>query len=131
MACATAEGYDSLELSKRYTTATMGPSQGRFSQLPAARALARATGTSLEQVGLTTARPPRQPVPLGALAGRPFEPAKRSSLHARHRSLKANARWAGDWRRAYDYGDPQAETFAVQRSAGLRIATLVIPCWPR
>ena len=29
-----AEGYDSIELSKRYTTVTMGPSQGRFSQLP-------------------------------------------------------------------------------------------------
>ena len=28
-----AEGYDSIELSKRYTTVTMGPSQGRFSQL--------------------------------------------------------------------------------------------------
>ena len=30
---AVAEGYDSIELSKRYTTVTMGPSQGRFSQL--------------------------------------------------------------------------------------------------
>jgi sarcosine oxidase subunit alpha len=27
--------------------------------------------------------------------------------------------WAGDWRRAYDYGDPQGEALAVQRSAGL------------
>lgn len=114
-----AEGYDSLELSKRYTTVTMGPSQGRFSQLPAARALARATGLSLEAVGLTTARPPWLTVPLGALAGRPFEPVKRSSLHARHHALGANIRWAGDWRRPYDYGDPQAEAMAVQRSAGL------------
>ena len=28
---AIAEGYDSIELSKRYTTVTMGPSQGRMS----------------------------------------------------------------------------------------------------
>ena len=27
--------------------------------------------------------------------------------------------WAGDWRRAYDYGDPQAEALAVHESAGL------------
>ena len=34
IAYSVAEGYDSIELSKRYTTVTMGPSQGRFSQLP-------------------------------------------------------------------------------------------------
>jgi len=119
IARAAAEGYDSLELSKRYTTATMGPSQGRFSQLPAARSVARATGLSLSDVGLTTARPPWLTVPLGALAGRPFEPAKRSSLHSRHRQQSANIRWAGDWRRAYDYGNPEAEVLAVHDSVGL------------
>ena len=41
---AAREGYDSIELSKRYTTVTMGPSQGRFSQLPAIRVLAQETG---------------------------------------------------------------------------------------
>ena len=45
---------------------------------------------------------------MGALAGRPFEPAKRSSIHGRHRDLGATIEWAGDWRRAYDYGDPRA-----------------------
>ena len=55
----------------------------------------------------------------GALAGRPFEPAKRSAIHARHRELGATVMWAGDWRRAYDYGDPQAEALAVHESAGL------------
>jgi sarcosine oxidase subunit alpha len=28
-------------------------------------------------------------------------------------------RWAGDWRRAYDYGDPEGEALAVHQSAGL------------
>ena len=116
---AAAEGYDSIELSKRYTTVTMGPSQGRFSQLASVRALGQATGMSLGDVGLTTARPPWTPVPLGALAGRPFEAAKRSSIHARQREQGANVKWAGDWRRAYDYGDPEAEALAVQCDAGL------------
>lgn len=116
---ATAEGYDSLELSKRYTTVTMGPSQGRFSQVPAARVLAAETGLDLGTVGLTTARPPWSTVPMGALAGRPFEPAKRSAVHKRHRELGANIRWAGDWRRAYDYGDADGEATAVQEAAGL------------
>lgn len=116
---AAAEGYDSIELSKRYTTVTMGPSQGRFSQLPSVRALAEHTGMSLGEVGLTTARPPWTPVPLGVLAGRPFEAAKRSPLHGRHREQGASVQWAGDWRRAYDYGDPAAEALAVQSDAGV------------
>ena len=114
-----AEGYDSIELSKRYTTTTMGPCQGRMCQLPAARLIARETELSLQQVGGTTARPPWQAVPMGALAGRPFEPAKRSSMHGRHRELGANVMWAGDWRRAYDYGDPRGEALAVHDAAGL------------
>jgi sarcosine oxidase subunit alpha len=120
-----AEGYDSIELSKRYTTTTMGPCQGRMCQLPAARLIARETGQDLGQVGGTTARPPWQAVPMGALAGRPFEPAKRSSIHGRHRELGANVMWAGDWRRAYDYGDPRGEAIAVHEAAGLiDVATL-------
>jgi sarcosine oxidase subunit alpha len=113
------EGYDSIELSKRYTTTTMGPCQGRMCQLPAVRLMAQETGQSLEQVGTTTARPPWHAVPLGALAGRPFEPAKRSAIHGRHRELGANVLWAGDWRRAYDYGDAPAEALAVHEAAGL------------
>ncbi len=119
IAHAAAEGYDSIELSKRYTTVTMGPSQGRYSQLPSVRALAAETGMDVGDVGLTTARPPWQSVPLGALAGRPFEPAKRSSIHGRHRELGATVMWAGDWRRAYDYGNPAAEALAVHQAAGL------------
>jgi sarcosine oxidase subunit alpha len=113
------EGYDSVELSKRYTTTTMGPCQGRMCQLASVRLIARETGESLEEVGTTTARPPWTAVPMGALAGRPFEPAKRSSIHGAHREAGATVMWAGDWRRAYDYGDPQAEALAVHEAAGL------------
>ena len=56
---------------------------------------------------------------MGILGGRPVEPAKRSSIHSRHRELGANVKWAGDWRRAYDYGDPAGEALAVNRAAGL------------
>jgi sarcosine oxidase, subunit alpha len=113
------EGYDSIELSKRYTTTTMGPCQGRMCQLPAVRLMAEETGQSLAQVGTTTSRPPWHAVPMGALAGRPFEPAKRSAIHGRHRDEGATVMWAGDWRRAYDYGDPRGEALAVHESAGL------------
>lgn len=114
-----AEGYSSLELAKRYSTVTMGPCQGRMCQLNSARVIGADTGLDLAAVGVTTARPPWSTVPMGALAGKSAEPAKRSALHAKHRALGANVRWAGDWRRAYDYGDPRGETLAVQSSAGI------------
>jgi sarcosine oxidase, subunit alpha len=116
---AVGEGYDSLELLKRYTTVTMGPCQGRMCQLASARLLGAATDRPMPEVGLTTARPPWTAVPLGILAGRGFEPAKRSPMHARHRELRANIKWAGDWRRPYDYGDAEGEALAVHESAGL------------
>ncbi|MGH2852092.1 MAG: FAD-dependent oxidoreductase, partial [Solirubrobacteraceae bacterium] len=116
---AVGEGYDSLELLKRYTTVTMGPCQGRMCQLASARLLSAATDRPLPEVGLTTSRPPWTSVPLGVLAGRGFEPAKRSPMHARHRELGANIKWAGDWRRPYDYGDPEGEALAVHEAAGL------------
>jgi sarcosine oxidase subunit alpha len=119
IAYAAAEGYDSIELSKRYTTVTMGPSQGRFSQLASIRALGAHTGLTLDEVGMTTARPPWVSVPLGVLAGRPFEPAKRSAIHGRQREQNATVKWAGDWRRAYDYGDPEGEALAVHEHAGV------------
>jgi sarcosine oxidase subunit alpha len=113
------EGYDSIELCKRFTTVTMGPCQGRMCQLASVRLMARETGQSLAEVGTTTARPPWSTVPLGALAGAAIEPAKHSPVHSRHLQLGARIQWAGDWRRAYDYGDPDGEALAVHESAGL------------
>ena len=119
MHLSVAEGYDSIELSKRYTTVTMGPCQGRMCQLAAVTAIGRETGQDLAQVGTTTARPPWSPVPLGALAGRPFEPAKRSALHGLPPRGQRARDVGGRLAPPYDYGDPQAEALAVHRSAGL------------
>jgi sarcosine oxidase subunit alpha len=113
------EGYDSIELCKRFTTVTMGPCQGRMCQLSSVRLMSEETGQGLEEIGTTTARPPWATVPMGALAGRPIEPAKRSSIHGRHRELGGRIKWAGDWRRPYDYGDPEGEALNVHRGAGL------------
>ena len=87
--------------------------------LDSIRLMGKETGQTLREVGTTTARPPWTSVPMGVLAGRPFEPAKRSAIHGRQREQGATVRWAGDWRRAYDYGDPEAEALAVHESAGV------------
>jgi sarcosine oxidase subunit alpha len=52
------EGYDSIELAKRYTTATMGPAQGKLETVNAVAIMAAAPGNSIEETGTTVWRPP-------------------------------------------------------------------------
>jgi len=56
------EGFDSMELLKRYTTITMGPCQGKSCMLSSQRLCGRATGRSYAETIPTTARPPWVPV---------------------------------------------------------------------
>jgi len=124
---AVQEGFDSIELLKRYTTVGMGPSQGKHSNVNAARVLARVRGLPVNAVGLTTARPMYHPVPMKHLAGRGFAPERATPIEARHRA--ANAVWmlAGNWRRPEYYSlnnNPRehhiaGEVAAVRQAAGL------------
>jgi sarcosine oxidase, subunit alpha len=116
---AIAEGFDSIELAKRYTTVTMGPCQGKLCHLPSIRLHARENETDEETIGTTTARPPWRPVTLGLLAGRPHEPAQRTSIHHRHKELGARMMWTGTWRRPHSYGDPESEARVVHQSVGV------------
>ena len=116
---AIAEGFDSIELAKRYTTATMGPCQGRLCQLASIRLIAKATQTVESAIGTTTARPPWTPVELGVLAGRHHEPMKRTPLHFRHEQAGATMMWTGAWRRPFDYGDVAAEVRVVHDGLGI------------
>jgi sarcosine oxidase subunit alpha len=116
-----------VELLKRYSTVGMGPSQGKLSNLNAARQLARVTGRGLPTLGLTTARPPWQPVSLGALAGSRLSPLRRTALDAWHEEHGAVWMPAGAWRRPAHYGGSAAqapvtiagEVAAVRSAAGL------------
>jgi sarcosine oxidase, subunit alpha len=117
---AVAEGFDSIELSKRYTTVTMGPCQGKLCQLASIRLYARSTGVREASVGTTTARPPWSPVELGLLAGPHYEPARRTSIHFRHEEAGARMMWAGPWKRPWAYSDrPEDEVRAVHESLGV------------
>ena len=116
---AIAEGFDSIELAKRYTTVTMGPCQGKLCHVPSIRLYARENETDEATIGTTTARPPWQPVELGLLAGRPHEPAQRTSIHHRHKELGATMMWTGTWRRPHSYGDPAGEAKNVHDALGV------------
>ncbi|MGE3389476.1 MAG: 2Fe-2S iron-sulfur cluster-binding protein [Gammaproteobacteria bacterium] len=122
---AVREGFDNVELLKRYTTNGMGPSQGKHSHLNASRWLAEYQGRSLADVGTPTARPFYHPVPMGALAGRRVRVEAESPLNPWHDVARAEWMEAGAWRRPryYRHGTPEdarlAEYRAVRERVGL------------
>ena len=116
---AVAEGYDSAELAKRYTTATMGPLQGKLETINAIAVIAEANGTTIQATGTTVWRPPYAPTTLGALAGRSLEPTRYSPMHDWHVAHGARPLVVGAWIRPEHYGDPTAEVRAVRESVGI------------
>ncbi|RTL49583.1 MAG: FAD-binding protein [Bradyrhizobiaceae bacterium] len=119
-------GYDDIQLVKRYSTAGLGPSQGRHANLNTIRLVARATGRGIEEIGTTTFRPPLVPEKFGHLAGRGFEPTRLTAMHSRHLALGAQMMPAGLWLRPAYYGakstGPQAieaEVKAVREGVGM------------
>ena len=122
---AVAAGFDSVELLKRYSTAGMGPSQGRITNPVLYRLLAQATGQSVEAVGSVTVRPPIGQEKIGHLAGRGFDPVRLSPIHHRHQELGATMMVAGTWLRPAVYGEGgqevsiRDEVRAVRNGVGL------------
>ena len=123
---AVLEGYEGMELLKRFTTAGMGPSQGRHSTQATLLLHAQFTGTPLSASTPTTSRPPIGGEKFALLAGRSFEPVLKTPIH--HRHLEAGARMmpAGQWLRPAYYGLPEAaqarieeEALAVRNQVGL------------
>jgi sarcosine oxidase subunit alpha len=111
------EGYEHIELLKRFTTNSMGPSQGRISAMPAMRLAARALERTIDETGMTTARPPVSQVKMGHLAGRSFEPVRYTAMHFRHLEAGANMMPAGLWLRPEFYGERRRRTELIREEA--------------
>lgn len=124
---AAKEGFDNIELMKRFTTVGMGPSQGKHSNMNAIRILAKIRGLPVEKIGSTTSRPFFHPTPIGHLGGRGFHPHRLTSLHDWHHDNGAVFTDVGAWKRAAYYltgGQSktdaiQAEALAVRKTAGI------------
>ncbi|MGI8791428.1 MAG: 2Fe-2S iron-sulfur cluster-binding protein [Actinomycetota bacterium] len=116
---AVAEGYSSIELAKRYTTATMGSAQGKLEVVNAVAVVAAATESTITETGTTVWRPPYAPITLGALAGRTLEPVRYSPMQSWHEARGATPLVAGAWIRPDHYGNPTAEVRNVRSNVGL------------
>ena len=120
------DGYDDIQLVKRYSTAGLGPSQGRHANLNTIRVVSAVTGKPPEVIGTTTFRPPLVPEKFAHMAGRAFEPTRLTSMHRRHEESGAQFMTAGLWMRPAYYGTKdnaaraiEDEVRAVRNNAGL------------
>jgi sarcosine oxidase subunit alpha len=102
---AVREGFESIELVKRYTTTGMATDQGKTSNMNTLGLVAGLLDRPLPAVGTTTFRPPYTPVTFGALVGPNrdacFDPIRTTPIHdwaAAHGAAFENV---GLWRRAW------------------------------
>jgi sarcosine oxidase subunit alpha len=121
---AAAMGWDHIQLLKRFSTAGMGPSQGKLYNALVQKALSGATACPPPTVGTVTIRPPVFGEKLGHLAGRAFEPVRLTAMHHRHLAAGAQMMPAGLWMRPAFYGSDmetavRAEVLAARRGVGL------------
>lgn len=114
---AARSGYRDVQLVKRFSTVGMGPSQGRHSAMPTARLVAQATGRSIAETGVTTARPPFVAEKLAHVAGRAFDPYRLTPMHRRHVEAGAKMMPAGIWLRPAYYGKPEDRERCMQEEA--------------
>ena len=117
---AVREGFDSVELMKRYSTIGMGPSQGKHANVNGLRILAELTGQDIGAVGATTPRPFVHPVPLAALAGRRLRRAWRTPLDGWHRAHGGVMHEAGTWQRPRCYGPGDHAAAVAREHAAVR-----------
>ena len=121
---AVADGFAHPELLKRWSTAGMGPGQGRHSAANVLRITARAQGLHPADLAPTMARPPVTGERFDHLAGQAFHPWRDTPMQGRHEGLGARMMVAGLWRRPASYaaGGEAAiaeEAEAVRTGVGL------------
>ncbi len=104
---AARENYRSVEHLKRYTTMGMAHDQGKTSNVNALGILSEVTGSPIETLGTTRARPPYTPVSFAAIAGRRlgalYAPKRELPAHAAHLRCGALFAESGGWMRPMHY----------------------------
>ncbi len=125
------EGFESMELVKRYTALGFGTDQGKLGNVNGVAIAAQAQGKSIAETGTTVFRPNYTPVSFGAVVGRDrdelFDPERYTPMHAWHVERAAVFEDVGQWKRPRYY--PRAgetlqeavdrECLATRQSVGI------------
>ena len=121
------EGFRAAELMKRYTTLGMATDQGKTSGVGGTAIMAEMTDTAIEQVGVSTYRPPYTPVAFGVLAGhargKHYRPTRLTPTHRWAAGRGAVFVEAGPWLRAQYFPSRPSEdwlTAALREARNVR-----------
>ncbi|WP_327399749.1 sarcosine oxidase subunit delta family protein [Streptomyces sp. NBC_01288] len=123
---ATTAGLDSVEHTKRYTTAGTANDQGKTSGVLASGVVAELLGVDVSLLGTTTFRPPYTPVSFATLAGRDrgalHDPIRTTALHDWHVMQGALFENVGQWKRPWYYprDGEDMETAVLRECAAAR-----------
>lgn len=119
------EGFESIELVKRYTAMGFGTDQGKTGNINGMGIVAQALGKSIPEVGTTTFRPNYTPVSFGAVAGvelgDAFDPVRTTPMHAWHVDAGARFEDVGAWKRPRFYPRPGEDMHAAVRREVLAV----------
>ncbi|MEW6265634.1 MAG: 2Fe-2S iron-sulfur cluster-binding protein [Thermodesulfobacteriota bacterium] len=113
------EGFNHLEMIKRYSTATMGPEQGSLSQANFLDYLAWKSPELMGSQQINTPRPPLIGVSMGVMAGAHHDIPKTTPLHEFQMSAGGRPVRTGPWLRIDHFGDPEGESLVVHEAAAL------------
>ena len=123
---AVGAGMRSMEHIKRYTTIGTAHDQGKTSGVVASGITSDLLGTPMEDLGVTTFRPPYTPVAFAALAGRDrghmFDPERVTAVHDWHVDRGAVFEDVGMWKRPRYYPLPgeDLESAVLRECASVR-----------
>jgi heterotetrameric sarcosine oxidase alpha subunit len=127
---AVEEGYQHIELLKRYTTLGMGTDQGKTGWSNAILEISRITGENPNAIGHTTFRPPFSPVSLGALVGaevgQHMTPLRHTPFQRVFKAAGCVFQTSGDWLYSRYFPQPgetmptaiRREVLAVRNAVG-------------
>jgi sarcosine oxidase subunit alpha len=128
---AVRENLRSVEHLKRYTTTGMAVDQGKTSNMNSLGLLAHLTGRDVAEVGITTFRPPYDPVTLGTLAARHlgvfYHAQRRTPIDRWHAEHGAVMQDFGGWRRPAWYartGEAREACIAREKRAARTAVSL-------
>ncbi len=123
---AVGAGMRSMEHIKRYTTIGTAHDQGKTSGVLASGITSELLDAPMENLGVTTFRPPYTPVAFAALAGRSrghlFDPERMTAVHDWHVARGAVFEDVGQWKRPRYYPLPgeSMETAVLRECAAVR-----------
>jgi sarcosine oxidase subunit alpha len=104
------EGFESIELIKRFTALGFGTEQGKLGNINGMALAARALKKPIQQVGTTSFRPNYLPISFGTFAGLErgelFDPARKTSPHLQHVAAGAVFEDVGQWKRPWYFPKP-------------------------